>query len=652
MNGPLSITFFPYPKLSADDAELTAAGIHINAPHLRLAAKLWPLFRGHIILSSADIENPKITVNPELWQSAREAQDIISRIKIQLGDVEIQNGELDITLGQNHEVVTDIDLQLRAPDWHGPYQADADFIWRDQDWEFSSQLGVKTAAGTRPANFTLKQSDGPHQFAWHGAVRPVPLAMHGDAEWQSADQHLALKTELNVNGRIAELAHGQLAVDGGTAGIVNGHFMIGANRWQDLHADIADMAPARMAGLHLPGLAPFLQTWNGAGALRLSLINGGLSHLQFESPELNLSAKATHWHVWGTNARDALALWNPDVRAWPVEVATPFDVRLTQMHDALQMDSLRIGKFLARGIITSTEANMQTETLGWPAGGAVNAWRAALHKLGLQTVTLHAREWNLQPFTNGDGTMTFNFKPDADHLDLQTPDMHVTGDFTDDEFTGQTDCVNARFLRAFHAPCHAAQISTDGGRWQLTSALDADNAAAPNGHGVINLAAGTWNLQFPFSRGQISGDGKLGQNEWRMNVTGLTLRDVLQNFMPNAPRGDGDINGQLRVTADKADGDITATNLQLPALNLWLDNPAQPGKIATITAKANWQNGVLELEQLHTTGPSGAGQASANLDSQIWHGEWVDAHSGRVVIDGPVDSASAQKQRANESTRP
>jgi hypothetical protein len=138
-----------------------------------------------------------------------------------------------------------------------------------------------------------------------------------------------------------------------------------------------------------------------------------------------------------------------------------------------------------------------------------------------------------------------------------------------------------------------------------------------------------------------------------MDITNLGLGEFLAIFLPNAPKGDGDLFGQLHITADKAEGDVTANNLQLSALNLALDNPEQPGKISNLTAKMNWQGNVLELEQLHTAVPDGNGHASVNLDSGVWHGDWADARgNNHVAIDGPADGAGAQRYRFTETPRP
>jgi hypothetical protein len=363
LNGPLSIAFFPYPKLSAENAELTASGIHIQMPHLRLTAKLWPLLRGRIILSSADIRSPIISVNPEVWQPARASSDNISRTTVQLEDVEIDGGQLDITLGQHHELMTDIDVHLRAPDWHGPYQADADFIWQGQEWEFSSQLGIKTAAGTRPANFALRQSDGPNQFSWHGAVHPVPFDMRGDGEWHSADNHLALSGEVNWARQVIEIVHGVVSADNKPVGSATGHFLVGTNIWRDLDANLSAASPGWFAGLPLIHLDSAWHKFDAFGDLKFHLQNGELAALQFHAPEITAMFGRGHWHLWGANASNALALWgHPDVGAWPVELTAPFDVKLAETSAGAQIENLRLGKIQSHGSVASAQLNLAMES--------------------------------------------------------------------------------------------------------------------------------------------------------------------------------------------------------------------------------------------------------------------------------------------------
>jgi len=249
-----------------------------------------------------------------------------------------------------------------------------------------------------------------------------------------------------------------------------------------------------------------------------------------------------HWHLWGANAADALALWgHPDINAWPDQLTAPFDVKLRETHAGVEIENLRLGKTQSRGTLVAGQLALQADALGWPAAGAINTWRDVLREMDLQSFALHARQWNLAPFTVGDSTMVLTFNKNTDHLALQTPNLTVTGDFDDDDFKGQADCKTNHVMQVFRAACSEAQITSDGNQWHFNSMNDADNKMKWDG--AVDLASAAWNLHLPFSHGEISADGKLGQNDFHMNITKLGLEEILPMFLPGAPRGEGDVSG-------------------------------------------------------------------------------------------------------------
>lgn len=185
LNGKLSISFFPYPKLEAENAELHARGVDIYTPSLRLAAKLWPLLGGKMILSSAEINAPEIRVVPEMWAPGRRKKtaDETKPTNVQLEKAKIDDGTLVIDLNGKAEVLEDMEMELYAPDWHGPYHAQGDFVWQNKSFEFETLLGVTTPAGSRPLHFSMKEGD--RAMDWQGAWIAVPFAMHGVMEGKS-----------------------------------------------------------------------------------------------------------------------------------------------------------------------------------------------------------------------------------------------------------------------------------------------------------------------------------------------------------------------------------------------------------------------------------------------------------------------------------
>jgi len=188
LNGKLFISFFPFPTLAAENAEIYAHGVEIHAPSVRLNAKLWPLLRGRVVISSADIEAPDIHVTPELWLPPHHKKliDDNSRVHVKLENISMDDGTITITLHGRSEVFTDVSLDLLAPDWRGPYHAEGDMIWRILPLEFVTSLGVQMPGGSRPLNFSIKQSDIDPAFDWRGGFIAAPFALHGEFQGDSA----------------------------------------------------------------------------------------------------------------------------------------------------------------------------------------------------------------------------------------------------------------------------------------------------------------------------------------------------------------------------------------------------------------------------------------------------------------------------------
>ncbi len=187
LNGKLFISFFPYPTLATENVEILARGVEIHAPSVRLDAELWPLLRGRVILSTAEIDAPQIRLVPELWLPPRRRRPVDEggRIHVQLQDVQMDDGTITLTLHGHTETFTDLSLDLSAADWHGPYHVEGDMDWQDLSLEFITSLGVQMPGGSRPLDFSIKESDTKTNYDWRGAFIAAPFALHG--EWQGGD---------------------------------------------------------------------------------------------------------------------------------------------------------------------------------------------------------------------------------------------------------------------------------------------------------------------------------------------------------------------------------------------------------------------------------------------------------------------------------
>jgi hypothetical protein len=182
LNGDFSITLYPFPKLEVQHAELHARGFDIYTPSLRMTARLWPLLRGRVILSSAEINQPHISVMPEVWQSSRKVKNTSadSATNIQLQNVKIIDGVMVVYLSGGDTEFQNLNMSLRAPDWHGPYYAAGTMQWRDLPLSFDMLLGAMVSPRTRPLHFTLQRSDTGEMLRWRGSFAPSPFALRGD----------------------------------------------------------------------------------------------------------------------------------------------------------------------------------------------------------------------------------------------------------------------------------------------------------------------------------------------------------------------------------------------------------------------------------------------------------------------------------------
>ncbi len=146
-----------------------------------MTAKLWPLLRGRVILSSAEINQPYISVMPEVWQSGRKkkeaAQDTATNIQLQ--NVKIRDGVLVVYLAGDDAEFRNLNMALHAPDWHGPYYAAGTMAWRDLPLSFDLLLGAMISPRTRPLHFTIQRGDTGEIMRWQGAFAPAPFALRG-----------------------------------------------------------------------------------------------------------------------------------------------------------------------------------------------------------------------------------------------------------------------------------------------------------------------------------------------------------------------------------------------------------------------------------------------------------------------------------------
>lgn len=185
IDGSLSIAIFPFPTLEAHDALLSADGMQITAPELRLVMEFWPLLRGDVILSRAVVNAPIIALTPDQWSRPAETHEQIATentdtAQVQLRYVEINNGQLMMNWHGQTEVFNEIYMELSAPDWGGPYNFRGDFSWRDADFDFMGTLGVRTHASVRPLDFHVRQLENDEAVYWRGAMKPIPFSLRGD----------------------------------------------------------------------------------------------------------------------------------------------------------------------------------------------------------------------------------------------------------------------------------------------------------------------------------------------------------------------------------------------------------------------------------------------------------------------------------------
>ena len=181
LDGRLSIRFLPYPLVEAEAASLTAPGLKIHAPALRLAVELWPLLRGQVILSKAVVRDAVIELSPADWR-AKKPRAPEAATNVQLQKV-MDNARVTLRFRDRDLELDKLYLDLFAPDWHGPYYAAGDMLWRDEFLEFSALLGV-AAAGARPGQLKLSHPASGDSAQWQGAVVAAPFAWRGD--WSPA----------------------------------------------------------------------------------------------------------------------------------------------------------------------------------------------------------------------------------------------------------------------------------------------------------------------------------------------------------------------------------------------------------------------------------------------------------------------------------
>lgn len=653
IQGRLAITFFPFPQLSAQDVTVSANGLWIAAPRLRLAARLWPLLRGRVILSRAEIKDPAIRLEPEVWQKNAAVLDSAGNAKVQLQDVEIQNGTLEIIVGGVMERMAKIDLHLRAPDWHGPYETRGEFVWRDMEWSLASQIGVKTHAGNRPASLSIKQTGGAHQFAWRGAVRAVPLSMQGDGEWESVNARFFVKAEVNLANNQIEILDGHATVDDQEAGQVSGAFSATQRSWKSFSASL-DRVPFEIL---VPLLGRQSPDWLGKiGPVDTSAIqwsNGILQSFKLSSPVLDVVFRGGRWQIRGPSAAAALTILGLDASTAQTEWSKPFELKMADLPNGVRIENFRMGAVQARGILRGQKLDLWAASAAWPSAILLQNLRQVLRQSGIETLNMNVRQWQLAPLAVGEGRLTWTSSGGDEHWVFDWPHVRVAGDYRSDNFIGEMKCDNLPMLELLRMPCKNAHVAGKGAQWQVIGQIENAHPELPPWQANINLDSGTWNLQLPWASGMVSGNGQLGQAEWDMTLDSLALQTIVPHFLSAVTGAQGEFFGQLHVAPDRAFGEVTLTNLQLPALNLAADNPAQPGKILKLLAQIMLQNNVLSLENIRTTTPDGVGQAGADLASETWHANWADARGDRVELDGPIATTVAEKfSTTNAPQRP
>lgn len=643
LNGKLSITLFPYPKLAADDAELSAPGVDIRTPSLRLAAKLWPLLRGRVVLSSAEIDAPDIHLTPELWKTSTMGApdaDTTGRMNVQLADVEMDDGQVEITTGGHTETLEEFGATLRAPDWQGPYHAEGDFTWQGQSWDFETLLGVMTAANSRPFNFSITQSDTGAGLKWQGALAPAPFALHGDGVWQSDEgKKLTLVGMMNWVTGMIEINKASFASPDKSYGTLNGRFDIAQDNWAELTGDLQDvpMTALSYAPFATEGLEAF-----GDQDMQRAAFKWQRDHweeLQLLTKQTQINAEADVWRVSGRNAADVLAhATDSDRGDWPRALAAPFLLRFKTLPDQIQIQDATLGETHVHGDIKDRRMTLEADKVSWPQWmGSAPLWHKYLDQNHLQSVRIHAAQWDAAPFAHGEAMGNFVLTDGADLMEFHAGPYAMTGAWHGEKFSGQLACKPKPPEISWLRPgCAPAEVTGDNGTFHFQS---------PDFTGAFDFDAGQWQIALPFASGTVATQGDIGSPKFKVRLNDLLINEVMTALVPATPLADGKISGDLSLQDETADGAITAAHVQWhDAGPTGLNGPAQaktggamPAKFGSVTAKLHWHGDELTLTDLHTTEPEGRGHIDINLHDKTWHGEWQGMGGvPYVLLEGPI----------------
>lgn len=660
LKGKLSISVLPVPRLEADDAEFESPGIFIRAPSLRMAMKFWPMMTGHIVLTRAEIINPEIRLTPEKWPVAAPAANDDDSSNVQLQNVTIKNGHLRLQLGKHQEIFRGINLKLAAPDWHGPYQASGNFARNDVKWKFDSVMGVITATGTRPLEMTLTKASDDLEIKWQGAFMSSPLALQGDGlvQWKNAPP-VIWAGEMNLKDDVLDITRGAVAAGDAELGSVVGKYDLDGDRWIELSASLHNIMPHFMAQM------PRLDRWHGwLTGQRISTLDFNWKDNSYKDFKLNtaileITKDKQDWLIKGRNAAAMFAeMTGGNAHDWPVALSTPFMLRIDTTSGPIKIKDLNFDQTSFSGSLSGQKISLRTNNMLWDHWLNGKApWRALLLQNNIRELNVKIGNLDALPFALGEGEVNLFLDDEASRVFWRVSGFQVTGTWQKDKFDGKLSCKGkVNFWPLLRGGCLMADVKGDQDIWRFTPPADLV-AGAASFTGNMDFRQGSWQLNAAAAGGKITGSGKLGNDDWRLNLDNVSLRQWLASRLPNAPLGDGKVSANLLVINNSARGEITARDLNLGALNLSATEKLgmnselqkqglrQAGNISSLKAILKWQNDTMWFDNLQTEGPMGYGKAQIDFDKKEWSGEWQGS-GARVLIDGPVDKAYAETRES------
>jgi uncharacterized protein involved in outer membrane biogenesis len=198
MNGDLSLSVLPTPRVSAADVRLSTAGGDADFLTLRaldVQVALWPLLRGEIQVISVRLVEPEFFLEVAAdgtanWQfdtgASAPADESSAAAPISVERVVIANGALnytDATTGRVERIEA-VTATFTADDLvQGPYAAEGRFSVRDQAVGFDISLGAARQDAAMPLRAKLELERGGAVVAVQGSVSPFAADPSIDAKF-------------------------------------------------------------------------------------------------------------------------------------------------------------------------------------------------------------------------------------------------------------------------------------------------------------------------------------------------------------------------------------------------------------------------------------------------------------------------------------